>query len=179
MSMATKSIEASGGKGDRLPLNQKLVDKGMRTKLAGAELAELRAGLLAHPENWRGTGDLQWQLRRHLCNSFEGQTTVHESVQLKLEDLKKQLTGPTDSGVERLLIDQILTCWVDASTLGSKLSAATDGKSTISLCMYYERRYSAAQTRLVRTIEALARVRKLGLPSVQINVAEKQINVAG
>lgn len=43
---------------------------------------------------------------------------------------------------------------------------------------YYARRCEQASRQLLRAVEALARVRRLLGPSLQINIAEKQINVA-
>lgn len=41
----------------------------------------------------------------------------------------------------------------------------------------YEERFDKAHKRYVASIKALAQVRKLQLPNVQVNIAEKQVNV--
>ena len=45
--------------------------------------------------------------------------------------------------------------------------------------MARDRKLSAAQRRYLRACETLARVRKLRLPTLQVNIGEKQVNVAG
>lgn len=131
-----------------------------------------------HPEYWKQIGNLQWQLRRRMLASYEKNAVAFESIQAKLNNLRSTLEKASDSSVEKLLIDQILTGWMDVSVTGSKLAALSEGNHSQSSGTYWDRRYHTAHARLLRSIEMLARVRKLGLPSVQINVAEKQINVA-
>jgi hypothetical protein len=44
---------------------------------------------------------------------------------------------------------------------------------------YHQRRMDAAHRRFLAALEALATVRRLTLPALQINVARRQVNVAG
>ena len=50
------------------------------------------------------------------------------------------------------------------------------GNTTIVQADFWERRLSAAQRRFLRATETLARVRRLQLPAVQVNIAERQLN---
>jgi hypothetical protein len=44
---------------------------------------------------------------------------------------------------------------------------------------YYQRRMDRAHAHYLSAIKALAQVRKLALPALQVNIAKKQVNVAG
>ncbi len=44
---------------------------------------------------------------------------------------------------------------------------------------FHQQRIERAQRRYLAAIKALAQVRKLGVPAVQVNIGDKQINVAG
>ena len=48
----------------------------------------------------------------------------------------------------------------------------------LALGAYYQRAISQAQRRYLAALKTLATVRKLALPSVQINIARKQVNVS-
>ena len=45
--------------------------------------------------------------------------------------------------------------------------------------LYFQKAIAAAQKRHLAAIKALAEVRKLALPAVQLDIAKKQVNVAG
>jgi hypothetical protein len=44
---------------------------------------------------------------------------------------------------------------------------------------YYQRSLERAQKRYLAAIKTLAQVRKLAVPVLQVNIARKQVNVAG
>jgi hypothetical protein len=50
---------------------------------------------------------------------------------------------------------------------------------SLELGSYYQRSISAAHKRYLSAIQTLATVRKLVLPVFQVNIARKQVNVAG
>lgn len=43
----------------------------------------------------------------------------------------------------------------------------------------YQRRMDAAHRRYLSALNALATVRKLAVPAIQVNIADRQVNVAG
>jgi hypothetical protein len=55
----------------------------------------------------------------------------------------------------------------------------TSAQHHIDVATYWDRRYGTAQSRFIRAVESLARIRKLKLPNLQLNIGEKQINVSG
>ena len=52
----------------------------------------------------------------------------------------------------------------------------------MTLGQYWEKRLSAVQGRYLRALTTLARIRKMGLPAMQVNIATEggqQVNIAG
>ena len=87
--------------------------------------------------------------------------------------------------LERLLIDQILTLRLRA--LHAEMlynDTVVDKPVTFAMGAYRDKLLTTTQTRYLKAIEALARVRRLArnTPALQINIAQeggKQINVQG
>lgn len=97
----------------------------------------------------------------------------------KLDDLRVQLLAESESPIERLLVDRIAMTWLAL--------AIAEGIFYRSLAVgidqhedeLHQKRVERAQKRHLAAIKTLAQVRKLGAPMVQVNIAEKQINLAG
>ena len=122
-------------------------------------------------------GDLAQQTQLTLIDKFSGTNLLYkESLRRKLELLRTDLAGPAPSALERLLGDRIVACWLHLH----HLEAVYANKESVSLELgsFYERSISAAQKRYLSAIRALAQIRKLALPVVQVNIARKQVNVA-
>jgi hypothetical protein len=147
--------------------------KGDRTTLPA--LREL----LKHPEavDLLG-GDLARQAQLTLIDKFSGKNLLlKESLTRKLELLRAELAGPSPTPVERLLVERIVTCWLHLHHL-EMIYAGKDSLS-LELGTYYQRSLDRAQKRYLAAIKALALVRKLAVPVLQVNIARKQVNVAG
>jgi len=82
--------------------------------------------------------------------------------------------------VEKLLIDEIILCWLRHYDAERRYTEAQAGRSTMEHCTYWEKKVAATQRRYLRAVETFARVGKLlRSVSMQVNIAEKQVNVAG
>ncbi len=105
---------------------------------------------------------------RQMQTSEANRALMHE----RLERLRKSLGGAEASQTERLLIDQVVICYLRMNlTEQYYQNAMTDGGS-FAAGSYWERKLSTVQYRYLRAIETLARVRKLiGVPMLQINIA--------
>lgn len=73
----------------------------------------------------------------------------------------------------RLLCEQVALCWLRLQATEHQYQNVSTSKEIVVL-EFVDRRLSAAQRRYLRAIEALARVRRLGI-NVQINVANQLI----
>lgn len=123
-------------------------------------------------------GDLALRAQSLMVESHCGKNLLfQETIQAQMKFMRAELLGPNPTPVERLLVEAVLTAWLHyyhlevAFGFGSELSPEQGA--------YYQRRLSAAQKRYLTAIKTLASVRKLAGPMLQINIAERQMNVAG
>ena len=103
----------------------------------------------------------------------------------EMDRLKQDFEYTGAPPLERLLIDQILTLRLRA--LHAEMlynDTVVDKPVTFAMGAYRDKLLTTTQTRYLKAIEALARVRRLArnTPALQINIAQeggKQINVQG
>lgn len=150
------------------------------TDLPPTALQDLRQALATHPGLWKLTGDIANQAQYLLVTKYTVQPVVQQSIIAGLEAIRRKLGWDQAPMLERLLIDQILTCWLNVYDVQARYTLAhSQNNLSLALGEYWEKRLSAAQRRYLRACEALARVRRLALPALQVNIGDKQVNVAG
>ncbi len=107
-----------------------------------------------------------------------------EDVRRQMKRLHAQLAGPSPSALESLLVERIVTCWLHLHCYEKENAQSLDGQS-VDQSKAHGRRVDQAQRRYLSAIKALAQVRRLDLPAVQVNVgqhqniAKKVVNVGG
>ena len=129
---------------------------------------------------WSEIGNLSLWVQNELIDMMfaKEELLAREAVKDKLSELATELSGPSPSPLERLLVERTVTCWLDVQAADRCYLNATKGQSSFAQGEYYQRRQDRAHRRLLTAIKTLAQVRKLGGAVVQVNVAEQQINVA-
>jgi hypothetical protein len=123
-------------------------------------------------------GNLAHRTQVALIDKYSGKNLmVKESIGRKLDLMRAELAGLNPSPLERLLADRIVACWLHLH----HLEAIYVGKDSmeLGLATFYQRSISAAQKRYLAAIKTLAIVRKMAVPVLQVNIAKKQVNVAG
>ena len=145
----------------------------------GAALVELRELCEGHPELWAGLGNLAAQAQAMLIGTIAGPNeVVAEAVSREVAALRQELAGNEATPLERLLVARIVACWLHLHYAEARY-AQNLGKLTMSQGEYHQRIIERAQRRYLTAIRTLAQVRRLQLPAMQVNIGEKQINVAG
>ncbi len=82
--------------------------------------------------------------------------------------------------LERGLIEHVVMSWLRVQRVELSYTHAQQAEMTLPMADWWERKLTAAHGRYIRACESLARVRRLTRPSaVQINVGDRQVNVAG
>jgi hypothetical protein len=107
----------------------------------------------------------------------EGNLLTKEIVPRQLAAMREELAGPAPSPLERLLVERVVATWLQLHYFEARY-AASMGNLTMPQSEHHQKRIDRAHRRYLSAIRTLAQVRKLG-PALQINIAEKQINVAG
>lgn len=137
-------------------------------------LLEERPGL------WRLVGDLARNVSEVLIQNMKPSEALAAGVRRGLKELKKDLEYPEAPMLEKLLIEQVLVCWVEFHHTQWRHSQIAQSQSATPIAAYWEKRLSASQRRYLRAIETLARVRKLtSRGPIQVNIGARQVNLAG
>jgi hypothetical protein len=135
-------------------------------------LPALRKLFDEHPSLWEENGDLARVVEagwlKRMCGADE---FFKETVSRQLRAMRKELRGPAPSALERLLVDRIGICWL-ALHYAEAIYAQGGSDMTFKQGDYYQDRIDRSQKRYLAAIKALAQIRRLQLPMVQVNVAE-------
>jgi len=149
------------------------------------DVAALRR-LLSHiPDLWRAGGELAEYARLKLIQSISTRPLVQEFVKAGSKHICRSLGYDDAPEIERLLIDQVVLCWLRLNLLEVQYTAVRNQQTmTIDQANFLEKRLDYAQRRYLRACETLARVRKIArrTPALQVNIAAdggQQVNVAG
>lgn len=154
-----------------------LVDRVDKKKPDPADVTALQAYIDEHPGAWRMTGDLAEQANLRMIEVMKAPKSLKVSLRAGLIKQAAALMQPGDGELERLIIRQIVGCWLRLSYVEYTVNVnMVEGNFTIAQGTYWDKRLSAAGRNYLRAIETLARVRRLRLPTVQVNIAEQQIN---
>ena len=152
--------------------------KAADTDQPSAETRKMLADLFnSDPTVWRAAGDMVEQAARMLISKIASTHAIKASMTRGWEQLPRDLARPSDGELERLLVQQVVVAWLHLGYVEYQYSAVTTETGlTIKRAEYWERRLSAAQRRYLRATETLARVRRLQLPAVQVNIGNQQVN---
>jgi hypothetical protein len=134
--------------------------------------------LIAYPEFTVAIFDAVGTTQRELIKNMAGgsQEVVRMAGEEHITYIRAEMGYHDAPMLEKLLIENIVTCWLRVQHYEQQLSFRQTNAATIE---FWERRLSVAQRRYLAACENLARVRKLKIPAVQMNFGDKQINVAG
>ena len=150
------------------------------TDQPSAETRKMLASLFdSDPTVWRAAGDMVEQSARMLISKIASTHAIKASMTRGWEQLPTDLARPSDGELERLLVQQVVIAWLHLGYVEYQYSAmTTETGLTMKRAEYWEKRLNAAQRRYLRATETLARVRRLQLPAVQVNIGAQQINQA-
>jgi hypothetical protein len=101
-----------------------------------------------------------------------------EAAKQKLARVRADLEGPNPTPIERLLAERASLCWFQVHWYEERFVNNSD--MSITQADYSQRQIHRAHQRFLSSMETLARVRKMALPSLMVNIARnQQVNVAG
>jgi len=143
-------------------------------------LAELKSIEWAHIEDYaREVYELARVTENALISAVVGDNLIfREGLQGKLTDLKNDLAGESPTALEHLLIERILCSWILTNYADLRFVDRSTER-TLNLDAHYQKWQDRAQKRFLQSCTTLAQIRKLLGLSVQINVANNQINMMG
>src|SRR5262249_37446886 len=92
----------------------------------------------------------------------------------KLDLLRAELAGPNPSPVERLLVERVVACWLQVQDADVRYAQAQNDRPSRQHSDFLQRRMDRAHRRYLSALRTLALVRKLAVPVLQVNIADKQ-----
>jgi hypothetical protein len=142
----------------------------------GKALAKLRP-LLDKGDVWSSLGNLTRHVEEAWLNAMtESNKLVREAYERRAAELRRELLAAGDSQLERLLIDRVIVTWLQASHAdGTCAKLLRSDGHTYQEGKYRQDRQDRAHARHLKAVKALATVRRLLVPAVQVNIAKEQI----
>jgi hypothetical protein len=122
--------------------------------------------------------DLERTVEYLVSKSLGGEDDLafREAIKRKLAGLREELEGPSPTPTERLLADRIAACWLQVQEADFRYAQA--GNCSFAQANFHLRRQDSAHRRFLSALRTLATVRKLGLPMLQVNIGNNQVNMA-
>ena len=118
--------------------------------------------------------DLAETARNKLIGLWAKDDVAKKAMVAGMELQRAQLAGPNPSPLEALLAERVVLNLYQANLADAMMSKALENPK---IGDYIQRFQDRANARFLQACKTLAQVRHLLGPSVQINVAERQINV--
>lgn len=152
-----KSDPDDGDKGPTRELFRHLAwQAGRGDREAGERLRHI---LQANPDIWRSIGDLRKHAEQSLIDLVaRGNPVLAESVRLKTEEMRKALLAEADGTLERLLIDELVVCWLEQQYVRV---AAIQPQQFKGDARFWQERHERANKRYLTIIRELATFREL------------------
>jgi hypothetical protein len=157
----------------------KFAEIAKKAERGKASLDEIRELLDSMPNISKQLGSVAKQAEWSWVTTFSGgNELVAEATRRELRDKKKKLLGSDPSPLECSLVHRIVLCQFQLDYIDTVIASKTrEGMSAGAVAMY-QQWLDRAQSRYLSAVKALAVIRKLALPVVQLNVGEQQVNVA-
>lgn len=152
------------------------INKTSKEKPTKEERAEMKRLLADVPGVWVIAGDLMDNIARKLISGLNAVYSIKASLETGWRQMQVDMAQPGDGALEKMLIQQVALCWLKLAYTEHQHEYFLTHSETITKSEFWERRLSAAQRRYLRACETLARVRRLQLPAMQVNIAEQQVN---
>jgi hypothetical protein len=100
-----------------------------------------------------------------------------EAMGRQLACMREEVAGDNPSPLERLLAERVVATWLQVQFFEGIYASSMFKNMTFAQADYHHRRIDKAHRRHLSAVKSLAQIRKMG-PTVQINIAEQQINTA-
>lgn len=125
------------------------------------DVARLKKMLVEMPMMASLAGNLADRTQRKMIDDLSSVPLIKESTKVYIEQMKEELGWQDSPMLERLLIETIVSCWLQYHNAAIQFSFATSRSHSIKEGEYLDERVSLAHKRFLKSIESLAKVRKL------------------
>lgn len=125
------------------------------------DLKLLRQEINDKPELFRSIGNLQHNVFSEIFRELISSAFQRECAEKYIEEMKIELGYKDSTFVEKMLIDEIIMRWLRLQNMEIYHKNATSQSHTLEQGIYVDKRLDMAQKRFLRSINTLARVRKM------------------
>jgi hypothetical protein len=124
-----------------------------------------------------GNGNLGGVAKLELAHKYaKGNPVIKHAVLAKMRLLRDELAGESPNQPEWHLADVAAQCWADFQRCQIERDCLKDGTS-LSVRNYYDKRLDRAHKRFIRSLKALAAVRRVpNLTAVQVNLGNALVD---
>lgn len=133
---------------------------------------ELRKAYELDPELWRSKNLPGIAALMCVDATLSGERSTVETFMANYRGKIRELSRDTDTALERSLVEQAALFWLRLQCVDMAYTQHRDG--TTESLDFWDRHLSAAQRRFDKACLDLAKVRRLALPVLQLNIAGKQ-----
>lgn len=141
-------------------------------------LAVIRQVFDLIPSVWEAYGDLAAAAEDALVELWAPNSALtREGLRKKLAAMRTDLAGPEASLLERLLAERLVACWLQAFHADFAYARALK-ELRPEEAELYQRRQDRATRQYLKALRSLADVRRLLIPTLQVNIADRQVNIA-
>jgi hypothetical protein len=147
-------------KGQPKPLTlQQLVEAANQGNAAA--LKALHQVLNEHPEIWQKAGNLAAHAEEVWLRLVAGGSALaQESIRREADRMRRELLGTAPTPIERLLVDQVVACYLQVKH--AELSAGGGSDGSILQARFKDQRLERVQRRYLAAMKTLSQIR--GLP---------------
>jgi hypothetical protein len=132
----------------------------------------------AVPGVWDAYGNIATKAQNALIDLVAGKSVVaREGIRTTMATMRADVSGPNASPLERLLVERVVACWALSYQADIAYADSLTRASPIE-SEHCQRRQDRAARQYLAALRSLAVVRRLLVPTVQVNVAEHQVNIA-
>lgn len=147
-------------------------------KPAEEDLNAIRKFLHKYPEFCPVVFSLSDVTQGQIIKALLVQEPARIAIEEQLVSIRNKLGYHDAPIMEKLLIENIVTAWLFVQRCETRI-ALMQGAQSMRELEFWERRLSLAQRRYLAACESLAKIRKMNIPALQLNIGNKQINIAG
>lgn len=154
-------MEATKNKTQPIDISDDFFQRVNKPDASKEDVAKLRKMLKEIPVMASLAGNVADRTQGKMIEGMSVVPLIGESIKVYIEQMKDELGWQDASMLERLLIETIVSCWLHYHNSTLQFSYATNRNHSIKEGEYLDERVSLAHKRFLKSIEALAKVRKL------------------
>jgi hypothetical protein len=125
--------------------------------------------------SWLQMGTYAAEVEWHILSTQSDLTPVtRELLRRQLGEMRIELEGPEATELERMLVERVVVCWLQVQVAEMRFNL---GGVSFRQAEHDQKVIDRAHKRHLSAIKALAVVRRLQLPEVQVNVSDTQVNI--